>query len=232
MSLLRELPGPAQPGITIISAEQTSASPTSATVVNFQIVRILRSRVDLQQQLVARQHRAPETRLVDAREVELRILVRVDAGRDETQDARRLRQCFEDDHARHDRAAREVPREELLVRSDVLQCDERFRPRRIRGRGRRGASDNDAATAASPRRCRIRPCRYPWFCFIPLQSNNFSRRRRSRPQLRRAVPPAPRPARACGPCGPARPACGNARCCGGSARPRRRAPAPRRDRVS
>ena len=114
------------PGATIISALVASSPSTSATRRELPDAaqRALQRR--LQDQLVAGLDRAAEARLVDADEVQRALLVRVHAGGDEGEDARGLRQRFEDHHARHHRPMREVAREERLVDRDVLERADRL----------------------------------------------------------------------------------------------------------
>src|SRR6478735_8639610 len=76
---------------------------------------------DLQRQLVARFHRPLEARVVDADEIDDRVLVEAGADRRKRQQRGRLRQRLEHQHARHHRAVREVADEVRLVDGDVLQ---------------------------------------------------------------------------------------------------------------
>ena len=97
-------------GATIIVAEAATSPSTSATVVNFQMPRIARSKVAFSDELVAGHDRPPEARAVDADEIEARLVVRHDARGLEGEDAGRLRQRLQDHDARHRRVGRESVR--------------------------------------------------------------------------------------------------------------------------
>src|SRR5690606_29544779 len=90
--------------------------------------RTARRELDAKDQLIARAHRAFETRLLDAREIEHRAVLLL-ADELEHEQAAGLRERFDDQHARHYRKIRKVPREERLVDRHVLQRDERARHR-------------------------------------------------------------------------------------------------------
>ena len=76
----------------------------------------------LDDQLIARDDRTLEARIVDASEVIQRIGIRaIVAARIRQQQRRGLRHSFEHQHARHDRPVREMPPEEWFVDRDVLQ---------------------------------------------------------------------------------------------------------------
>src|SRR5690606_360630 len=71
-------------------------------------------------QLIARYHGLAEAQLVRADEHVERAVVRFGFHHPEAEDTRRLRHRLDDQHARHDRMAREMPLEEGLVDRYVL----------------------------------------------------------------------------------------------------------------
>ena len=71
-------------------------------------------------ELVARLDRLAEARLVDADEIEARVLVGHHVRGEEREDARGLRERLDDHDARHHGPVREMPGEERLVERDVL----------------------------------------------------------------------------------------------------------------
>ena len=77
---------------------------------------------DLQPQLIARKHLAPELGVVDAAQVDPRVGRRVLAV--QQQHRRHLRERLEHHHARQHRSARKMPLEEFFVDRDVLDGDE------------------------------------------------------------------------------------------------------------
>ena len=79
-----------------------------------------------QYQLIAGFDRPAEARLVDTDEVQLALLVRIHTGGDERENAGRLRQCLENDHARQHRPMREMSRKERLVEGHVLERTDRL----------------------------------------------------------------------------------------------------------
>ncbi len=93
-------------GATIIVADATSTSSTSAIVVNFQMPRMARSNVAFSASWSPGTTGRPEARAVDADEVEARLVVRHDARRLEREDAGGLRERLEDHDAGHRRAGR------------------------------------------------------------------------------------------------------------------------------
>ena len=88
----------------------TSWPATSAMVAQRQMPLTLRSKLRLQDQLVAGLDGPAKARLVDADEVEARGVIGQLIGGQECQQAGHLRQGFDDDHARHDRPVREMAR--------------------------------------------------------------------------------------------------------------------------
>ncbi len=76
--------------------------------------------VDLNLQLVARQHGTAETRVRDTRQKKQRSRFDV-AKRHVAEHAAGLRHRLDDEHARHDRLAREMTLEERFVDGDVLK---------------------------------------------------------------------------------------------------------------
>ena len=125
--------------------------PPRATVENFQmpLKRALERRRE--HQLIAGLHRPAEARLVDADEIETRVLVRIDPRGDE---ARMPAVCAS--------ASRiitpgitgrcgKMTDEERLVDGDVLERTDALARTRIRARGRPAGTDSDAAAAAGSR---------------------------------------------------------------------------------
>jgi hypothetical protein len=74
-----------------------------------------------QHQLVARHDWSAKTRVVDPHEIEGRFAGRLHAGRLEGEHAGRLRHGLDDQHARHDGTAGEMPLEKRLVERHVLE---------------------------------------------------------------------------------------------------------------
>src|SRR6266567_3094344 len=73
----------------------------------------------LEHQLIAREHRSLESRVIDAREEQQRFGVMALAARDIGEDGRDLRHRFDHEHARHHRVAGKVTLEERLDRKST-----------------------------------------------------------------------------------------------------------------
>src|SRR5499426_622725 len=80
--------------------------------------------VRLEQELIARAHRALEARIVDPEEVDDRVLVRQSLPRLEREDRRRLGHRLDHHDPGHDWAVREMARKERLVDGDVLERED------------------------------------------------------------------------------------------------------------
>jgi hypothetical protein len=95
----------------IRSASAATLPSTFAVAEYFQMPRLRGFDTDVDDQLVAGPDRLLEARIVDADEVVHRVVVGLDAHGLEGQYRRRLRHRLDDQHARHHRMVRVVPRE-------------------------------------------------------------------------------------------------------------------------